>query len=167
MAQGKMISSFDNDDDAVMARLFGRLGDGQEQDPLVSRTAATGTTDRTDGATEETRSSLSPREAASTISAPTSLQRVGGIAAPSTPKEPTPLGMEGSGGASQPGDVLSRLTTTPAIYNMRRRAPMFGKAGGLMGGGLGVPQKLGTGTSEPSDLIQTILQMLGGGRRGI
>ena len=104
------------------------------------------------------------------------LQRVGGIATPSTSKEPAPTSLRptapslpssrqtDAGDTSQPGAVLSRLTASPSIYNVQRKTPMTGRAGGLLGGGLGVPSRLGAGTSQSSSLIAALMQILGSRR---
>ena len=80
----------------------------------------------------------------------------GGAAAPTQPRVPSP---------SDGSPILSRLASAGAggFAGLQRRTPMFGKAGGLMGGGMGVPGAV-AGEGAPSDLITTLLQVLQSGR---
>jgi hypothetical protein len=74
----------------------------------------------------------------------------GGQATPTRPRTPAPMAEEGSSAFLGGSDPNSRL---------------FGRAGGLLEGGLGVPDALGGGASaeDPSALIEQLLAMLGGG----
>jgi hypothetical protein len=84
----------------------------------------------------------------------------GGVASgatPSRPDAPTPV-------ASQPPAPFMPMNAgmQPTAGRM-----LFGRAGGLMGGGLGVPGALGGQESgTDADALATLLKMLGGGQQG-
>ena len=107
--------------------------------------------------------------------APMPIQR--SAMAPQMPKEPTP--QAGAARLAAPSLPLNPMAAPPGAPPLAspaprslalpmgggggRGTPMFGKAGGLLGGGFGVP---GGGAGGDDDILQ-ILQMLLGGQGGV
>lgn len=96
-------------------------------------------------------------------------------ATPSTPKTPTPVADEGGIGNSNyvtPPSVTQPMAGTVAPIQLRSPSAqslvtpmggggrMFGKAGGLLEGGYGLPD-MGGGEAAPSDLLMTLIKLLG------
>lgn len=87
------------------------------------------------------------------------------VAAPPRPKEPSPVAAQAptpttQQGSSQLGDLspIVRRGLVPSTVD-GPRARLFGYAGGLLGGGLGVPGLGAGGPDEPTDLSQLIAQI--------
>lgn len=75
-----------------------------------------------------------------------------------TPREPEPF---------RSPEASFQPSQAPAMRNAElfgggMTGPLFGKAGGLQGGGLGVPGAVSSVDDSPSALIQTLLKLLGG-----
>ena len=90
-----------------------------------------------------------------------------------TPRERMPNlpGAFGSGGFSNtpsqsttPSPIMAGVPSVSRLATpgggIARKTPMFGRAGGLLGGGMGVPGAVAGNEAAPSDLIQAIIQIL-------
>jgi len=131
---------------------------------------------------EAPRPEAAPQPATTSISQESRVSRV----APRRPSEPSPVAageprpfaplspelsladMVTPEATPAPGAAMQRTPIAPSIFSQRTTTPLFGYAGGLLGGGLGVPSVLGSrrGRAEPSPLLMEILQLLRGGGRG-
>lgn len=87
------------------------------------------------------------------------VQRVGAQATPSMPTSPSPAAM----GAPQPFTPIASGATPSAMAGVQRvsmNSPLFGRAGGLLGGGVGI-QHGNALEAETNPDVQRLLQMLG------
>jgi hypothetical protein len=78
-------------------------------------------------------------------------------ATPTMPTRPTPVAGMPPSPMQAPSPSPSPVARNPAMFG-DRAGGLMGRAGGLLGGGLGVGD---TSNTEPQSILQTLVQMLG------
>jgi hypothetical protein len=133
--------------------------------PLLSAGGQDLSTAHIEQSQEDGRAATKPRDNPDMMGTQGSLGMGGAQAAPSRPRSPQP--MAGSTFSPPPptGGVIpfEPMGDTSGVSLARGR--IFGKQGGLQGGGLGMP--LDPMANEASDPIAMLMQLLQGGKRGI
>jgi len=86
---------------------------------------------------------------------------------PSYPAPQAGSSAPATGGSTDQMPSFSPLPSAPMGMLTSSRRSLYGKAGGLLGGGLGAQDTTSNNMSDPiSSLIQLLQQKMGGGRGG-
>ena len=96
-----------------------------------------------------------------TISPPSVESQLGGGGAQVTPRMPQQPNVGQSGAVSFPQQGAGAFRApSPVDLIGEHSGQLYGKAGGLLGGGLGVPGQLGKGEEDPSKLLALLASLL-------
>ena len=121
------------------------------------------------GETPRERQPQMPTQGQPPLTPPSPEAQLGGGAqateTPMRPTSPTPVAgqppMPFSPEPAPPASSLTSTLRTPSQFASNRQTALFGKQGGLLGGGLGAPGKLeGSEGANSPDLIMQLLQLL-------